>query len=235
MAPRRMGAGGYARGVDRSPDPQELAERRERMLRRDLAGRGITDQRVLDAMAAVAREDFVPRARMAQAYDDRALPIGEGQTISQPFIVALMLQALDLRARDRVLEVGAGSGYASAVASRLCASVLAIERMPALAVAAAARLRRLGTERVRVICADGSAGWAPAAPYDAIFVSAGAPAVPDALIDQLADGGRLVIPVGVDRGGQRLLRLQRRGGEVTTDDLGAVAFVPLVGHQGWAG
>lgn len=214
------------------PSDHELAARRHRMVRRDLADRGVRDERVLAAMGAVHREDFVPSGERRFAYDDRPLPIGEGQTISQPHVVALMLEALELAPGDRLLEVGSGSGYAAAVAGRLCATVVGIERIAVLAAAAAARLQRLGVVNVRIVEGDGTLGWPPGAPYDAILVSAAGPTVPHHLVDQLGEGGRLVIPVG-RAGAQRLVRVRRTPGGPVEDDLGLVAFVPLVGAEGW--
>ena len=219
------------------PGDPTSAERRAAMVRHQLARRGVHDRRVLAAMGAVPREEFVPASAAARAYDDRALPIGEGQTISQPFVVAEMLQALALQPHDRLLEVGAGSGYAAAVAARLCARVVAVERLPRLAAEAAERLGRLGCTNVTVVRSDGSLGWPDEAPYDAVLVSAGAPEIPAALVGQLAVGGRLVAPVGPGQRGQRLLRARRTEAGLEAgleaDDLGPVAFVPLIGAQGW--
>ncbi len=206
---------------------------RREMIARQIAGRGLHNPQVLAAMAAVPREDFVPHALRAQAFDDRPLSIGAGQTISQPYMVAWMLDALDLRGDERVLEVGTGSGYAAAVLAELCAEVLTIERIPELARTAATRLRRHGRGNVQVRLGDGSLGWPEAAPFDAIVVAAGGPDVPPALQAQLAVGGRLVMPVGPPNR-QRLLRLRRTADDrFTREDLGPVVFVPLVGAQGW--
>jgi protein-L-isoaspartate(D-aspartate) O-methyltransferase len=208
-------------------------ERRVAMVREQLEARGITDARVLDAFASVPRDRFVTAPDRAAAYEDHPLPIGAGQTISQPYIVALMAEALTLKASDHVLEVGAGSGYAAAILSCIAADVVAVERMPGLAAAAAARLAELGYDNVRVVAGDGSTGVAEAAPFDAICVSASAPRVPRALVAQLAPGGRLVVPVG-SADGQQLVRVRVIGpGRVRTQRLGAVRFVPLVGEQGW--
>lgn len=205
------------------------ARERERMLRQDLRPGGIHDERVLAAMAAVPRERFVPEALRHLAHANRPLPIGHGQTISQPFIVALMLQEARLGPMDRVLDVGAGSGYAAAVAARLAREVIALERLPALAAACRGALAAAGAGNVRVIETDGSAGWTSEAPYDAILVGAAGPHVPAALRTQLAGGGRLVMPVGARGSAQRLVRLTRRGTALQEDDLGPVAFVPLIG------
>lgn len=204
------------------------------MVARDIAGRGVRDERVLAALRAVPRETFVPAAWRAHAFDDRALPIEQEQTISQPYIVALMAEALQLTGDERVLEVGAGSGYAAAVLARLAARVDAVECLPLLAEGAARRLAGLGVDKVQVHCADGSLGWPAGAPYDAISVAAGGPAVPPALRGQLALGGRLVMPVGTDRCWQDLVRVTRTGPQdFRTERLCRVSFVPLTGAQGW--
>jgi protein-L-isoaspartate(D-aspartate) O-methyltransferase len=203
------------------------------MVHDDLRGRGVRDPQVLAAMLAVPREEFVPPELDDRAYADRPLPIGHGQTISQPYIVALMTQALKLRPTDRVLEIGAGSGYGAAVLARLASEVYTVERLPELAEAARERLARLGFDNVRVRCGDGTLGWAAHAPYDAISVTAAAPAVPRALLAQLVIGGRLVMPIG-GRGGQRLVTITRtRADDCTIADLGPVEFVPLIGDEGW--
>jgi protein-L-isoaspartate(D-aspartate) O-methyltransferase len=196
----------------------------------ELRHQGIADLAVLRAFGEVPRHVFVPPDLAVYAYDDRALPLAHGQTISQPWVVALMLEALRLDPADRALEVGAGSGYAAALLARLCAEVYAIERWPELAESARARLAELGAANVQVRAGDGTAGWPEAAPFDAILVSAGGPRVPPPLLAQLADGGRLVMPLGPERGGQELVRLTRVTPErVEREDLGAVLFVPLVG------
>lgn len=202
------------------------------MVRNQLERRGIHDQSVLDAMASVPRHLFVPEETRDQAYGDHALPILEGQTISQPFIVALMAQALLLNRSERVLEIGAGSGYAAAVLSLLAGEVYAVERKPALAESAERRLRELGYTNVHVIAADGTAGLPEYAPFDGIAVSAAAPWVPRPLRDQLGEGGRLVIPVG-GRDAQLLLRLTRRDHQTQSERLGEVRFVPLIGEHAW--
>jgi protein-L-isoaspartate(D-aspartate) O-methyltransferase len=210
----------------------DLNNERNAMVRAQLVQRGITDSRVLDAMATVPRHLFVPPEVRAQAYGDRALPISEGQTISQPYIVALMAQALSLRPDDRVLEVGAGSGYAAAVLSRLAGEVYTIERWPALAETAERCLHDLGYMNVHVFHGDGTAGLPAYAPFDAVVVSAAAPWVPRPLREQLGEGGRLVIPVG-GRNEQILLRLARTDHRTHTERLGEVRFVPLVGEHAW--
>jgi protein-L-isoaspartate(D-aspartate) O-methyltransferase len=203
------------------------------MVERDLAGRGITDPRVLDAMATVPRERFVPEGLRGVAYADRALPIAAGQTISQPYVVALMAQAAEVRPTDRVLEVGTGSGYGAAVLGALAEEVWTVERHPSLAERAATVLEELGVRTVRVVVGDGTLGWPDAAPYDAVVVTADAPTVPSGLADQLADGGRLVIPVGPRDGVQHLRRFRRGPSGLQDEDLGAVRFVPLVGVEGF--
>ena len=205
------------------------------MVDAQIAGRGVRDRAVLEAMRSVPREAFVATRLRDRAYDDTPLPIGTGQTISQPYIVALMLEAAAIGPADRVLEVGAGSGYAAAVAGRLAAHVDAVERHATLARAAAERLAALGFANVAIREADGSIGWPAGAPYDAIVVSAAGPHLPAALREQLAVGGRLVMPVGERGWGQRLLKLTRiDAGTFRQEDLGGVVFVPLVGAQGWA-
>jgi protein-L-isoaspartate(D-aspartate) O-methyltransferase len=208
-------------------------ERRDAMVREQLEARGITDDRVLDAFASVPRHRFVGEADRPAAYEDHPLPIGAGQTISQPFIVAVMAEALAVTPHDHVLEVGAGSGYAAAIFSRLAAHVVAVERVPELATAAAERLRALGYQNVRIVAGDGSTGVADAAPFDAICVSASAPRVPRALVAQLAPGGRLIVPIG-SPSEQELVRVQLDdAGRPRAQHLGAVRFVPLVGEEGW--
>lgn len=209
---------------------------RDRMVERDIAARGVTDPNVLNAMRTVPRELFLPPELAREAYSDRALPIAEGQTISQPYVVALMTEAAEVKPGDRVLEVGTGSGYAAAVLSRIADEVYTVERHPLLAGQARERLRALGYDNVHVAIRDGTLGWGEHAPYDAIIVAAGAPAqIPPALLDQLAPGGRLVIPRGVTQLGQDLVRVRRSpdGTHYDEENLGAVAFVPLIGAAGW--
>jgi protein-L-isoaspartate(D-aspartate) O-methyltransferase len=184
-------------------------------------------------MRSVPRHAFVAESLRGEAYEDSPLPIEAGQTISQPYIVALMLEAARLRPSDRMLEVGAGSGYASAVASRLVAHVDAIERHPRLVEIARERLARLGFDNVDVHVGDGSQGWPTGAPYDAIVVAAAGPQIPQALREQLANGGRLVLPVASGYGAQRLVLVTRSDDSWREEDLGGVMFVPLVGAQGW--
>jgi protein-L-isoaspartate(D-aspartate) O-methyltransferase len=210
----------------------ETNQERLAMVHTQLAQRGISDEHILQAMACVPRHLFVPEGVRAQAYQDRALPIEEGQTISQPFIVALMAQALELSGAERVLEIGAGSGYAAAVLSLLAAEVYTIERWPALAEAAESRLHDLGYTNAHVFVGDGTAGLPAYAPFDAIIVAAAAPWAPRPLREQLTDGGRLVIPVG-GRDEQLLLRMTRHGDEIRSERLSGVRFVPLIGEHAW--
>jgi len=212
----------------------DFESQRLRMVERQLAARGIGDDAVLRAMAEVPRELFVEPRDAALAYSDSPLPIGAGQTISQPFVVALMIEALELSPDDRVLEIGSGSGYAAAVLGRIAGEVYTVERHPELAATAARRCRELGYDNVHVHCGDGSRGWPEEAPFDAVVVAAGSPEIPPSLIAQLAPGGRLVIPVGHDRTIQELVRLKRRrDGTLHRESLGGVRFVPLVGAEGW--
>ncbi len=200
----------------------------QRMVSEHLRPHGVTDERVLQAMASVPREEFLAPRLRRHAYEDRALAIECGQTISQPLVVALMIQAASPQSEDVALEVGTGSGYAAAVLSRLCGKVITVEREPALAEHASETLRRLGFESVEVAVGDGSLGWPPGAPYDVILVAAAAREVPPALPDQLADGGRMVIPVGIASEEPQDLRVYvRRGADVMYRSLFPVLFVPL--------
>jgi protein-L-isoaspartate(D-aspartate) O-methyltransferase len=209
------------------------AAARKLMVDRHIRARGVHDPRVLEALGTVPREAFVPSELSDAAYEDRPLPIEAGQTISQPYIVAVMTEALALEPTDRVLEIGTGSGYAAAVLAHIAKQVYTIERHAELADVARDRLGRLGYANAEVRCADGTLGWNEHAPFDAIIVAAGGPDVPPALLDQLAIGGRLVIPVGSGRA-QELVRVTRvNKTEYRREDLGAVQFVPLIGAQGW--
>jgi protein-L-isoaspartate(D-aspartate) O-methyltransferase len=213
---------------------REATPERLRMVAEQLAARGLEDPFVLEAMRAVPREDFVPADLAEYAYEDGPLPIGHGQTISQPYIVAVMTAAARVRPGDRVLEIGTGSGYGAAVLSKIAGEVYTVERIEGLADSARERLAALGYGNVHVRCGDGTLGWAEHAPYDAIIVTAGGPTVPRALLDQLKPGGRLVMPLGSEPRAQRLIRRTRTGPETyTQDDLEWVAFVPLIGEQGW--
>jgi protein-L-isoaspartate(D-aspartate) O-methyltransferase len=207
--------------------------RRQRMVSEQLCRRDIVDPHVLAAFGVVAREQFVPGELSPHAYDDAPLPIGSGQTISQPYVVAVTVQALQLRGHERVLEIGTGSGYAAAIIASLAREVETVERIEELATAAAERLARMGYTNIHVHHGDGTLGWPPAAPYEAIAVAAGAPRPPRSLLDQLAIGGRLVLPHG-DVDHQRLVRITRRAADqLDEEDLGEVRFVPLLGEQGW--
>lgn len=202
---------------------------RERMVSRQLVRRGITDERVLTAMRTVPRHEFVSEDEQHEAYTDHPLPIGHGVTISQPYIVALMAQLLDLRPDDRVLEIGTGSGYAAAVLAEIAGDITTVECIGPLADRARERLARYG-DRVHVVTGDGSLGHPPGAPYDAIVVTAAAPEVPQPLLDQLAEGGRLVLPVG--RGVEQLVRITRTDRGDRYEELLPVRFVPLTGEHG---
>jgi len=214
-------------------DP-ELTAARDAMVRRQLQARGVTSPVVLEAMRAVPREAFLPVRLREFAYEDAPLPIDEGQTISQPYIVAFMIEALDLRGGETVLEIGTGSGYAASVLAEIAGEVFTIERVSQLAQKAAATLSDLGYRNVHVLHADGTRGWPEHAPYDAIVVAAGGPEVPPSLKNQLKLGGRLVIPVGDDPRVQELVRVTRAAhDEWRSEDLADVRFVPLIGEEGW--
>ena len=213
----------------------DLGHARHRMVDVHIARRGVSDERVLEAMRTVPRENFVETGFEEFAYEDAPLPIAEGQTISQPFIVARMIEAAELEPADRVLEVGTGSGYAAAIMSLLVDNVFSIERHDKLAETARRRMEAGGYTNVEIRTGDGTRGWPEAAPFDAILVAAGGPRIPEALKQQLDIGGRLIIPVGDRPGSQRLMRITRTGGgKFDQEDLGGVMFVPLVGEQGWA-
>jgi protein-L-isoaspartate(D-aspartate) O-methyltransferase len=204
------------------------------MVERQLKARGIDDAHVVEAMRHVPREKFFKAGAADLAYADQASPIGHGQTISQPYMVALMIEAATIRPGDRVLEVGAGSGYAAAVIGRIAAKVVAVERQHELVEIARERLARLGTANVEIVEGDGTLGWPTKAPYDAILAAASGSHIPEPLIDQLAPGGRLVMPLGGPEGVQNLIKLTKRGdGTLEQSGLGAVRFVPLIGKEGW--
>ena len=209
-----------------------LGADRRLMVETQIRKRGISSARVLEAMIAVPRHEFVPPQFRSEAYADKPLPIGEGQTISQPYMVAAMTEALDLTGSERVLEIGTGSGYQAAVLSRLVSQVLTVESHTSLALAAQARLTHLGYTNVHVHNGDGSAGFSDAAPYDAILVAAGAPAIPEIFARQLRHGGRVVIPVG-DRENQELVRAHLENGELRSTVLFHCKFVLLLGRYGW--
>lgn len=211
----------------------DLAAAKWTMLHEHLVGRGINDDRVLRAFERVPREQFVPHDQRPYAYDDRALAIGYGQTISQPYMVAWMLQALDVQSEHRVLEVGAGSGYQAALLGELAREVYALELVPELAERAAAVVARLGYETVHIVAGDGSLGHPPGQPYDRIIVAAAAPTMPEPLVEQLAEGGLLLAPVG-GRGQQQCLTGVKRGGQLALRPGPGCTFVPLRGQHGWS-
>ena len=225
LAPKETGAGEVA----------SFPSLRKKMVERDIAARGVRDELVLDAMRRVPRELFLPKNLREFAYEDTPLPIAGEQTISQPYIVAFMTEALMLKGGEKVLEIGAGSGYAAAVLSEIAANVYTVERLGPLAEKAAATLAELGYDNVHVLHGDGTRGWPEHAPYDAIVVAAGGPQVPESLKEQLKIGGRLVIPVGADQRSQELIRVTRlTTNEYRSEDIADVRFVPLIGEEGWA-
>ena len=205
---------------------------RERMVRQQIAARGIRAERVLDAMRSVPRHLFVPLESRHSAYMDGPLSIGQGQTISQPYIVALMTEALELRGHERVLEIGTGSGYQAAILSQLASHVYTVERIPELASRAQDLFRQLGYDNISMHIGDGTLGWLEHAPYEAIIVTAAAPEIPRPLTDQLAEGGRLVAPIG-GSWSQSLVRVRKQRGHLRRQELTSVAFVPLIGQHGW--
>jgi protein-L-isoaspartate(D-aspartate) O-methyltransferase len=202
------------------------------MVKHQIAARGVRDPRVLEAMARVPRHHFVPESLADRAYDDSPLPIGEGQTISQPYMVAWMTELLGIGENDKVLEIGTGSGYQAAILCELAAQVISIEKFPDLAREAGERLASLGYRNIAIHVGDGTLGWPQEAPYDGIIVTAGAPSVPQPLLEQLADGGRLVIPVG-SSGMQMLNVIKRKGNDYQAREEGTCVFVPLIGKHGW--
>lgn len=218
--------------LDRSHDTLAFAREREAMVERLRKHYRIADERVLAAMSAVPRHLFVPEALRGNAYGDHALPIDFGQTISQPFIVARQTELLELTGQDRALEIGAGSGYQTAILSQVARQVYALERIPELARSSQKTINDLGIRNATIRCFDGTFGWKEFAPFQGILVAAGSPDIPQPLIDQLAPGGRLVIPVGSDRE-QRLLRLTRTEDGIEKEDFGACQFVRLIGRYAW--
>jgi protein-L-isoaspartate(D-aspartate) O-methyltransferase len=216
----------------RSNSDMSYARQRQWMVETQMESRGIRNSRVLAAMETVPREEFVPEHLRERAYEDRPLPIGLGQTISQPLTVAFMAEALQLKGNERVLEIGTGSGYGAAILAHLAKEVHTVERLPALAEAARERLQRLGLTNFHVHLGDGSLGWPAAAPYQAICVTAAPAAVPKTLQDQLTEGGRLVIPVGDSHRGQQMMRYTLLGGNLLAEELGEFSFVPLIGKHG---
>ncbi len=221
-----------ARSAEVSPAKGDFAALRAEMVEKQIRRRGISSSRVLEAVLAVPRHEFIPAAFLSEAYADKPLPIGEGQTISQPYIVAAMTAAIELTGAERVLEIGAGCGYQAAVLSRLAADVYTIESRLPLALAARERLERLGYANVHLHAGDGTLGLPECAPFDAILVTAAAPAPPAPLLEQLAEGGRLVIPVGPSDY-QELLLIHKSAGETHKRVLEECRFVPLVGRHGW--
>jgi protein-L-isoaspartate(D-aspartate) O-methyltransferase len=215
-----------------APQADEYAAEREAMVTNQIELRGIRDPRVLAAMRAVPRHRFVSPHQADSAYHDAPLSIGMGQTISQPYIVALMSEMLELTGDERVLEIGTGSGYQAAILARLAAEVITVERFASLAQEARERLSELEVNNVRVEVGDGSLGWPDGAPYDAIIVTAASPEVPPPLQEQLAEGGRLVVPAG-PRWTQQLIRVRRTRGRIKRETTIGVAFVPLIGEHGW--
>jgi len=211
-----------------------LEFKRLEMVEHQIQARGVKDPLVLAAMRKVPRHLFVPKEYEESAYDDRPLPIGHGQTISQPYMVASMTEALKLEGGEKVLEVGAGSGYQAAILAEIADRVVSIERVADLASKAASILENLGYSNVKVVVGDGTKGYEPDAPYDAIIVTAGAPEVPPPLVEQLNDGGRLVIPVG-NSFQQTLKKVTKRGNKTKVEDLEPCVFVPLIGEYGWHG
>ena len=211
----------------------EFKMSRERMVQKLHDHYKIRDERVLSAMFRVPRHFFVPEALKAQAYKDNALPISSNQTISQPYIVAKMTELLEITPDSKILEIGAGSGYQTAILAALAGKVFAIERIPQLARKAQERIDLLGFKNVKLNCADGTNGWEDHAPFDGILVAAGSPVIPEPLVHQLKTGGRLVIPIGQNQKSQHLIRITRTERNFTTEDFGACAFVPLIGEHGW--
>ncbi|MBS1796823.1 MAG: protein-L-isoaspartate(D-aspartate) O-methyltransferase [Acidobacteria bacterium] len=206
---------------------------RENMVKRLRDHYGIRDLRVLEVMNRLPRHIFVPEAIKHQAYKDNALPIASNQTISQPYIVARMTELLELAPAARILEIGAGSGYQTAVLASIAGQIFAIERIPNLAADAQDRIQRLGFHNVKLRCADGTNGWDVYAPFDGILVAAGSPEIPQPLLRQLKPGGRLVIPIGPDHKTQNLIRVTRAPNGYQTEDFGPCSFVPLIGEHGW--
>ena len=212
----------------------DFAAEREGMVERQIASRGITDPKIIEAFLAVPREEFLSEDYRDLAYGDHPLPIEAGQTISQPYIVALMIEAAQIKPGDKVLEVGAGSGYAAAVMSRIAGKVIAIERQSELVKVAEQRMERLGYANVRIVEGDGTRGCPAEAPFDAILAAASGSHVPKTLVGQLADGGRIVMPVGDPSWIQKLVKVTKGPADrLITEDLGGVRFVPLIGEEGW--
>jgi protein-L-isoaspartate(D-aspartate) O-methyltransferase len=220
--------------MNNHPSDREYADRRSEMVADQIEARGIRDARVLEAMRRVPRELCIPPTRRSEAYEDHPVSIGEGQTISQPYMVALMLQTLELTGGERVLEIGTGSGYQTALLAELCEEVFTVERIPTLADHARGVLEEMGYDNVHYGVGDGTLGWPGGGTFDGIVVSAGGPSVPPALEEQLADGGRLVIPVG-DQYSQMLLAIRRCGQKLVERTVTSCVFVKLIGKDGWDG
>ncbi|HUP47417.1 MAG TPA: protein-L-isoaspartate(D-aspartate) O-methyltransferase [Thermoanaerobaculia bacterium] len=218
---------------DAAAQEREFAHQRKLMVDRHVAARGIRDPRVLQAMREVPRHRFVPAVVVAKAYGPGALPIGAKQTISQPYIVARMIELLELTGKEKVLEIGTGTGYQAVVLSRLCTRVFSIERVHELALRAAELFRELKVNNASVKVFDGTYGWSDQAPFDRILVAAAAPQVPEPLVQQLTRTGKMIIPIGPPGSGQRLARVTRVGTGIQIEDCGAADFVPLVGRFGW--
>lgn len=213
----------------------DFAAEREAMVERQIESRGIRDPKILEAFRSVPRERFLSEDYTELAYGDHPLPIESGQTISQPYVVALMIQAAEIKPGDRVLEVGAGSGYAAAIIGCIASKVVAIERHSELAQVASKRMDRLGYDNVEIVEGDGTKGWPDEAPFDAILAAASGSHVPPAWIEQLADGGRIVMPVGDPGWVQKLVKVTKGpAGKLITEDLGGVRFVPLIGEEGYS-
>ncbi len=227
--PNRMGFAPKTNGSDGFEIP------RARMVEHLRSHYKIADEHVLEAMNRVPRHAFVPDALKAQAYKDNALPISGGQTISQPFIVARMTELLELKGRERILEIGSGSGYQTAVLATVARKVFAVERLPGLHAEAKQKLMSLGFRNISYRCDDGTNGWEVYAPFDAMLVAAGGPTIPEPLVKQLEIGGRMVIPIGADQKTQMLVRVTRTEKGFDTENFGPCAFVPLIGNHGWDG
>ncbi len=213
-------------------EEERFLQARREMVEQQMRMRGVDDERVLRAFLQVPRHEFVPEEYRLEAYDDRPLPIGSGQTISQPYIVALMTAQLGLKGDEKVLEIGTGSGYQAAILSKLAKEVHSIERLETLAKQAKQNLERFGSKNVHIHVGDGTLGWPPNAPYDGIIITAGTPVVPEELFEQLAEGGRLVAPVG-SRWRQILELWIKQAGKIEKEEVLPVVFVPLIGKKGW--
>jgi protein-L-isoaspartate(D-aspartate) O-methyltransferase len=214
--------------IQRTTAQESTAEKRQQMVEQQLMARGISDKSTLEAMSTIPREVFVPASQRPFAYEDRPLPIGDGQTISQPYMVAFMTQALKLKPNHKVLEIGTGSGYQAAILSRIVDTVYTVEIIPALAQNAEWTLKALNIGNVRIRTGDGYFGWEEHAPFDAIIVTAGAESIPEKLVEQLSDNGTMIIPVGPHRGVRQLIRLNKQKGKIKTRSLMDVRFVPFV-------